>query len=456
MLEFTCFNEYDVRGELGVNLDENICYRISRAFASVLAAKKIVIGRDARESSPHLANCIADALEDSGVDVFDLGLCGTEEMYWAVNDFRACGGLQVTASHNPINYNGIKMVKFEARPLDMQTEFLKVKYLAELGGFSYTKKQGEHFDVGLQARKSYVNKIISFLDVAKLKPLKVVINSGHGAAGPTSFAIASALKSKNCKLIIKHINCKPDYKFPKGIPDPMNIRTHLETAEAVIREKADFGVALDGDFDRCAIFDENGIYVKGEFLVGLLAKYFLQKSPADRIAYDRRAIWNIEEIINEFGGSPVPTAIGHTNFKAALRNDGAIYGGEMSHHHYFRDFAFCDSGMVPWLLIAQILSSSQQNLSNLIEDRLSKFPSSGEHNFKLSDPSKAIERVVSEFAPRAISKDNIDGVSLSFDKWRFNIRCSNTEPLVRLNIEARGDNRIVAEELANISALLLQ
>ena len=455
MTEFTCFNEYDVRGELGINFDEGICYKISRAFASVLAAKTIVIGRDARESSPHLANCIADGLRDSGVDVFDLGLCGTEEMYWAVNDFNACGGLQVTASHNPINYNGIKMVKSGARPLDAQTEFLDVKHLAELGSFSYTKRKGQNFDVGSKARKSYVNKIISFLDVAKLKSLKVVINTGHGAAGPTLRAIASELKSQNCKLIIKHINCEADYTFPKGIPDPMNIRTQLETAEAVIREEADFGVALDGDFDRCAIFDEKGTYVKGECLVGLLAKYFLQKSPADRIAYDRRVIWNIEDIINEFGGRPVPTAIGHTNFKAALRSDGAIYGGEMSHHHYFRDFAFCDSGMIPWLLIAQILSGSQQNLSNLIEDRVLKFPSSGENNFKLSDPLKAIERVVSEFAPRAISKDNIDGVSLSFDTWRFNIRCSNTEPLVRLNIEARGDNRIVAEELANISALLL-
>ena len=450
----TCFNEYDIRGELDVNFDADICYRIGAALPYILGSGDFVLGWDARESSPELADSVAEGLKISGANVLDIGLCGTEEMYWAVNEFNACGGIQVTASHNPINYNGLKIVKSGAAPLDLETEYGLLKTFVESGLSVPQNGSGVHENISSQARNAYVAKILSFVDISKIKPLTVVINSGNGAAGPTFDAISEELFKQGCNIRFIRIQHQPNHTFPNGIPNPLISVHHAVTGGVIINKQADFGVAFDGDFDRCVIFDEGGKYINGEYIIGLLSTYFLEKSPKATVVYDRRVVWNIEDVIRNSGGTTFVSKTGHVNFKIKLRETNAIYGGEISHHHYFKDFAYCDSGMIPWLLVALILSSSGGKLSDLVSNRIEKFPSSGEHNFVVSDPTVAVATVVKNFERDAVNVDYSDGVSLSFKDWRFNIRRSITEPLLRLNIESRGNAGILVTKLAEISSLL--
>jgi phosphomannomutase len=454
VIDLTCFKAYDIRGEIGVNIDEDIAYRIGRATAQHLKAKTVVIGFDARETSPAFAASAARGVIDAGSDVLNIGMAGTEEMYWAVTEFGACAGIEVTASHNPINYNGMKIVKSESRPLDDVEDFQKIKMLVGAQAWAQASSLGQDRDVAVDARQKYLDQLLSFIDVTELSPLKIVINSGNGAAGPTVDAIIDRLKAQGAPLEFIRVHHQPDSTFPNGIPNPLLPANHAATADVVVREDADMGVAFDGDFDRCFFFDGAGQFVPGEYVVGLMAAIFLNKEAGGKIVHDPRVIWNTQDIVASKGGIKIQSKTGHAFIKQTMRANEAVYGGEMSAHHYFRDFAYCDSGMIPWLLVAELVSKSKRSLSDWVRDRFDAFPSSGEINFRVDDAGAAIDRVLSTYSADALSLDETDGVSLAFSDWRFNLRRSNTEPLVRLNIEARGASESLKLRVADISKLL--
>jgi phosphomannomutase len=436
--QLTCFKAYDVRGELGVDFDADIAYRIGRAVAQHFLAKKVVVGRDARETSPQLAEAVACGVTDAGADVLDLGLCGTEEMYWAVTQFNACAGIEVTASHNPINYNGMKIVKSRSRPLDEIKDFQKIKLLATTAKWSSEILAGDIRNISVKGRKKYVEKCLSFVEVNSFKDLRIVVNCGNGAAGPTFDAIADALMERNAPLEFIRVHHNPDHTFPNGIPNPLLPENHSATGNVVLSEGADFGVAFDGDFDRCFFFDSEGKFVPGEYVVGLLASIFLKKEQGAKIVHDPRVILNTRDIVKSHGGVTIQSKTGHAFIKQTMRSHQAAYGGEMSAHHYFRNFAYCDSGMIPWLLIAELTSKSGKSLSDLVRNRFEMFPSSGEINFQVENADETIEAILSNY--KAIAElDIMDGISLLFEDWRFNLRKSNTEPLVRLNVESKGN-----------------
>ena len=453
--ELTCFKAYDIRGEIDININEAIAYRVGRSVAQHFNSKSIVVGFDARETSPAFAKAVGQGIMDAGSNLIDIGLAGTEEMYWAVSNFSASAGIVVTASHNPINYNGMKIVKSGSRPLNDNEDFKAIKNLAETKKWAKTDNKGSHFDYSNQARSDYVTKVLSFVNRNKLKPLKIVINSGNGAAGPTFDAIEKKLNTNNPKIEFVRVDHTPDSTFPNGIPNPLLPENHHKTADIVKNVGADFGVAFDGDFDRCFFFDETGKFVPGEYLVGLLASIFLEKEQGATIVHDPRVIWNTQDIVSQKGGKAEQSKTGHAFIKQTMRKHEAVYGGEMSAHHYFRDFAYCDSGMIPWLLVAELVSIKNQSLGDLVKDRVSSFPSSGEINFKVKDADNSISSVLENYQSQAKTLDKTDGFSLIIDDWRFNLRKSNTEPLVRLNIESKGTSINLDDQVKKISKLLI-
>ena len=455
MTELTCFKAYDIRGELGVSMNPSIAYRIGRAVAQHFQARSVIIGRDARETSQELAEAVARGVGDAGGDVMDIGLAGTEEMYWAVTEFSACAGIEVTASHNPINYNGVKIVKSESQPLDDVKDFKVIKRLAETENWVAAKSSGIIYEMSENARHKYTKRVLSFIDVALLKPLKIVVNSGNGAAGPTFDAISKKLKLKGAPLEFIRVHHKPDHSFPNGIPNPLLPENRAATKDVVIREGADLGIAFDGDFDRCFFFDGTGKFVPGEYIVGLLATIFLEKENGATIVHDPRVVWNTQDIVSEKSGFVVQSKTGHAFVKQTMRNHEAVYGGEMSAHHYFRDFSYCDSGMIPWLMIAELISTSNKSLGEWINERVEKFPSSGEQNFKVVDADQVILSIVAKFKGKG-DFDDMDGISFTFRNWRFNLRKSNTEHLVRLNVESRGIGVDILKKVAEIKNIILK
>jgi phosphomannomutase len=453
-MTLTCFKAYDIRGRLGIDLDEEIAYRIGRAFAQTLGTKAVVLGRDVRASSKSLADSVAQGLMDEGCEVMDLGLSGTEEMYFATTHFQADGGICVTASHNPMDYNGMKMVRAGSAPLDTATGLARIKELAEQNTFSASHATGNITDIAKEAREAYVDRIVSFADISALKPLKILVNAGHGTAGPTFDAIVEHLEKRGAPLKFERLFHEPDGTFPEGIPNPLLPENRPRTAQAVRDAGADFGVAWDGDFDRCFFFDHTGAFIDGEYVVGLLAEAFLAKDPGATIIHDPRVIWNTQDIVEKAKGRAVQTRTGHAFIKQAMREENAVYGGEMSAHHYFRDFVHCDSGMVPWILVAELVSR-HGSLKDLVAHRKAAFPSSGEINFTLADPKGAIERVQAVFELQATAIDEMDGLGFELGDWRFNLRSSNTEPVVRLNVEARGDAKLVSDGVELVKSLLI-
>lgn len=452
MTQLTCFKAYDIRGRLGIDLDDVIAGRIGRGFARALGAKRVVLGRDCRASSKALAQAVAQALQDEGAHVLDLGLSGTEEMYFATTQFEADGGICVTASHNPMDYNGMKMVRAGSAPLDAEGGLARIRALAEGNDFG-PAQNGQITDISTEARAAYVARVLSFVDMAALKPLKILVNAGNGAAGPTFDAIAAALAAQGAPLHFIRMHHRPDGSFPNGIPNPLLPENQPQTAAAVRAAGADFGVAWDGDFDRCFFFDHAGEFIAGEYLVGLLSEVFLAKEPGATIIHDPRVIWNTLDVVGRAGGQAVQSRTGHAFIKQAMRDHGAVYGGEMSAHHYFRDFCYCDSGMIPWLVVAELVSRKGA-LRDLVARRRADFPSSGEINFTLPDVPAAMARVRARFQPQACSLDETDGLSLDMGKWRFNLRASNTEPVLRLNAETRGDEALLQTSVAQLRALL--
>lgn len=452
MTALTCFTAYDVRGRLGVDLDGAIAYRIGRAFAQVLQAKTVVLGYDIRPTSRGLADQIAQALMDAGCTVLHLGLSGTEEMYFATSHFAAGGGICVTASHNPIEYNGMKMVQAGSAPLG-EAEFEQIKTLAQADVFAPPLLTGHLQDVGAAARQAYAQCVTSFVDVASLRPLKILVNAGHGTGGPTFDAIARRLTDLGAPLVFERIFHLPDGTFPKGIPNPMLPGNRPATSDAVRTSGADFGVAWDGDFDRCFFFDHQGDFVDGEYVTGLLAGAILTKDPGATIIHDPRVIWNTQDVVASAGGRAVQARTGHAFIKQAMRDTDAAYGGEMSAHHYFKDFFYCDSGMIPWLMLAEQISK-RGPLAGLVADRKAAFPSSGEINFTLTDPAAGLARVLAVMGPQAHKIDHMDGLSCDMGQWRFNLRCSNTEALVRLNVEVRNDIHLLDDCIQQVETVL--
>ncbi len=446
------FKSYDVRGRLGVDLDDGLARRIGYAFATVMQPGTVVVGRDVRDSSPALAMALTNGLRDGGVDVIDIGLCGTEEVYFATDHFGAGGGLMVTASHNPIDYNGIKMVQKGARPISGASGLDAIRDLALTGEFDATAARGALRQEN--PRGAYVDHVLGYLDQKGLAPLRILVNAGNGAAGPTFDAIADGLGRMVVPFDFVRLYHAPDSTFPNGIPNPLLIENRSMTGNAVIKFGADLGVAWDGDFDRCFFFDEKGQFIDGEYVVALLAQTFLAKAPGAKIVHDPRVMWNTVDVVRAAGGVPVASPTGHAHLKAKMREVDAVYGGEMSAHHYFRNFMYCDSGMIPALLVAELLARSQRTLSAMVAEMQTAYPSSGEINFKLTDVDAAVAAFEAAYLEQARRESRLDGISLDMGEWRVNLRRSNTEALLRLNIETRGDRGLLAAKIAEISAVL--
>ena len=440
------FGAYDIRGIYPETINEEIAYRIGRFFPSLFTAKKVVVGNDIRLSGPAIKKALMKGLVESGCDVIDIGQCGTEMIYFATFHLKLDGGVMITASHNPKEYNGMKFVRQEARPISGDTglrELEKQVADGELPAVAEVSGKVESLDI----TKEYVNHILSYVDVAKLKPLKVVVNAGNGASGPILDVMEKYLPFELVK-----VHHEPDGNFPNGVPNPLLPENRDATAKAVQKSGADAGVAWDGDFDRCFMFDEQGNFIEGYYMVGFLAKAFLQKNAGEKIIYDPRLTWNTEDLVKENGGIPVISKSGHAFIKEKMRAENAIYGGEMSAHHYFRDFSYCDSGMIPWLLVLELLSKADgKSLSDLMKERMESYPCSGEINSKVKDADEVLTRIEKEYGPKG-KVMKIDGLSVDLNTWRFNLRKSNTEPVIRLNVETRQNDSLMqakTEELLN-------
>lgn len=446
-MDLRCFKAYDIRGKVPLELDEELARRLGLALHTQLEPGEVVLGRDVRLSSPALQQALAEGLRSAGRDVVDIGVGGTEEVYFHTFHRRAAGGVMVTASHNPMDYNGMKLVREHARPISGDSGLFALREACERPLPHAAAAQGrERHDPD---KSAFVEHLLGYVDTARLKPLSIVVNAGNGGAGLVVDQLAPHLPFEFVR--IQH---EPDGRFPHGIPNPLLPECREATAQAVRDSGADFGVAWDGDFDRCFFFDGAGNFIEGYYLVGLLATALLRNAPGGRVIHDPRLTWNTIEMVEAAGGVPVMSKTGHAFIKERMRLEDAIYGGEMSAHHYFRDFAYCDSGMIPWLLIAALVSETGQSLAQLVENRMRAFPCSGEINFRVQDAARTVQRVHERHLALRPALDHTDGLSADFGDWRFNLRSSNTEPLLRLNVESRGDPRLLQARTAELSALI--
>jgi len=472
-MTLACFKAYDIRGKLGTELNEDIAYRIGRAYAQHLNARRVAVGGDVRLTSESLKQALARGLMEGGADVVDIGMTGTEEVYFAAFHLDVDGGIEVTASHNPMDYNGMKLVARGAVPISGDSGLKAIQALAETNNFASATSRGTVTKQSIL--EPYITHLLTYLDTASIKPLKLVVNSGNGAAGHVIDALESRFKQLGVPVTFIKVHHQADGTFPNGIPNPLLPENRAATADAVRMHGADMGIAWDGDFDRCFLFDEHGEFIEGYYIVGLLAEAFLTKHPGEKIIHDPRLTWNTIDMVNRAGGVPIQSKTGHAFIKERMRAENAIYGGEMSAHHYFRDFAYCDSGMIPWLLVAELLSHGGKKLSKLVNERISAYPCSGEINYRVTDVAMTLEHVLKYYinpspglaslAPQAKSEgrglmhvnpiiDRTDGVSVEFPDWRFNLRGSNTEPLLRLNVETRNDKAAMVTRVSEIEQLI--
>ena len=446
-IEISCFKPYDVRGRIPDQLNEDIAYRIGRAYAAWLEPKNVVVGYDIRLTSASLCNSLSKGLLDAGVDVINIGQCGTEEIYFATSHLKTSGGIVVTASHNPKDYNGMKLVREDSKPISGDTGLNEIKAIAEAGEFAPIGQRGTLTQQ--DTKPAYVEHLLSYVDVSALKPLKLVVNAGNGGAG----AIVDLLEPHLPFKFIK-VHHQADGHFPNGVPNPLLIENRQPSIDAILASKADIGIAWDGDFDRCFFFDERAGFVEGYYIVGLLAESFLSANPGGKIIHDPRLTWNTIAIAKAFGGEAIQCKTGHAFIKERMRLEDAVYGGEMSAHHYFRDFAYCDSGMIPWLLVAQMICKTGKTLSQLVEERMAAFPASGEINRTIQNPAALLKKVQTHYEGAALALDFTDGLSMTFEQWRFNLRMSNTEPVVRLNVESRADTALMKAKTAELLGLM--
>jgi phosphomannomutase/phosphomannomutase/phosphoglucomutase len=446
------FKAYDVRGRVPDQLNESMAELIGQAYAGFIGASRVVVGHDVRLTSPALAQALCRGLVSAGVNVVDIGEVGTEEVYFACFSMGLDGGVMVTASHNPKDYNGMKFTREQARPISADTGLHEIEQ-AVIAAMHAPATSSGHDRRGIielvDNRPAYIDHLLSYVDVTQLRPLRIVVNAGNGGAG----AIVDRLEDRLPFEFIK-VHHNPDGSFPNGVPNPLLPENRAVTSEAVVAHGADLGVAWDGDFDRCFFFDERGEFVEGYYLVGLLAQKALRRHPGAKIVHDPRLVWNTLEMVQEAGGIPVLCKSGHAFIKEKMRAVDAAYGGEMSAHQYFKEFAYCDSGMIPWLQVAEALSQERRPLSAMVDERIARYPVSGEINLTLADPAGALAAAKREYSAGAISVDETDGLSVEFSRWRFNVRMSNTEPVVRVNVETRADKLLLQEKTEELLQFL--
>jgi len=437
-MDLSCFKAYDLRGRVPEQLNPELAERIGRAYVEVTGARKVIVGYDIRLSSPEISRALEAGLMAAGADVYDIGLGGTEQVYFATSHYKMDGGIMVTASHNPKDHNGMKMVGPESRPISSDNGLNEIRDRVAQP-FTDAPEPGKYHTLDVMA--DYVEHLLGYVDVATLKPLTIVANPGNGGAG----LVVEELE-KHLPFSFVKVNFEADGNFPNGVPNPILKENRASTADAVKQSGADMGIAWDGDYDRCFFFDETGRFLEGYYIVGLLADQFLRKAGGGKIIHDPRLTWNTLELVKAAGGEAIESKTGHAFIKQRMRDEDALYGGEMSAHHYFRDFAYCDSGMIPWLLVAERLCQSGQTLSSLIDARIEAFPTSGEINSTIADPAKVIAAIEAKYSVGAKKVSHVDGVSIEYDNWRFNLRMSNTEPVVRLNVESRADKALMEEK----------
>ncbi|MFK8051070.1 MAG: phosphomannomutase [Halioglobus sp.] len=447
MQSITCFKAYDVRGRVPDQLNEDIARRIGRAFAEIVKPKKVVVGHDIRLSSEAIKAALVRGLIEQGVDVYDIGMCGTEEIYFATSHAEMDGGIVVTASHNPKDYNGMKFVREGSRPISGDSGLFAIKDLAENDDFTLAPEPGVLRPLDISS--AYVEHLLSYVETDKLSPLKIVVDAGNGGAGRVIDLLEPLLPFEFIKL-----HHEPDGNFPNGVPNPLLPENRAAAIEAVMEYGADMAIAWDGDFDRCFFFDENGDFIEGYYIVGLLAQAFLSQQTGSKIVHDPRLTWNTVDIVQSGGGEAVQSKTGHAFIKERMRLEDAIYGGEMSAHHYFRDFAYCDSGMIPWLLVAGLMAVQHSPLSAMVAQRQAAFPCSGEINRTIDNPAKILALAEATYQADAIEIEHVDGLSMSFANWRFNLRMSNTEPVVRLNVESRADLALMEAKTQELLTLI--
>ncbi len=448
MEKINSFKAYDIRGKVPSELNAELAYKVGKSVAKYLNAKSVVIGRDVRKSSPELSKALANGLTDAGCDVIDLGLCGTEMIYFATPYLNADGGVMITASHNPPEYNGLKFVKRGSVPMGYDSGLKEIEKMIlnnQLGENSIQK--------GKVVQKNIMNEFIEslkkFYNPEKIKPYKVVVNAGNGCVGPALDELEKNLPIKMIKVFHE-----PDSNFPNGVPNPLLPENRHSTIEAMKKNNADLGVAWDGDYDRCFFFDEKGNFIEGYYIVGLLAKSILKLNPNEKIVHDPRLTWNTIEVVKKSGGEAVVSKSGHAYIKQKMREVNAIYGGEMSAHHYFRDNFYSDSGLIPFLLILQLISEENKPFSSLVEEMVNSYPCSGEINSTIENPKEKLEQIKAKYSDGII--DELDGVSIEYPNWRFNVRLSNTEPLIRLNVESRGDKNLMEEKTKELLNFIRQ
>ena len=468
-IEITCFKSTDIRGKVPSQLNGDVAYRVGRAYVDFLNSeittsnhsssnalsktqassklKTIVVGHDVRLTSPELSKSLMKGLTDAGANVVFVGLCGTEEIYFYTFDNQFDGGICVTASHNPIDFNGMKFVREKAKPISRDNGLTDIQCIAEMGDFREPVSKG-----GIEQkclRQSYIEHLLTYINPTVLKPLKIVCNAGNGGAGEIIDSLEPYLPFEFIK-----IHHEPDGNFPNGLPNPLLKDKRQDTIDAVKRYGADFGVAWDGDFDRCFFVDETGRFIEGYYIVGLLAKAFLVKCPGEKIVHDPRLVWNTQAIAKEFGGETIQSKAGHSFIKAIMRENDAVYGGEMSAHHYFRDFEYCDNGMIPWLLIAELVCFREQSLSSMVEYRMSCFPCSGEINNSVENTDYVLKAVEEYYKDACIQTIYDDGLTMIFDQWRFNLRPSSSEPVIRFNLETEANEDLMDQKTAELDGLI--
>lgn len=451
-MNITAFKAYDIRGRIPSELNSDISYAIGRAYAEYLHPQKVVVGHDIRLSSQDLSDSLVKGLIDGGAEVIDIGMCGTEMIYFATSHLKTDGGIMVTASHNPKEYNGMKLVREQSRPISGDTGLNDIRDLVASSSYNgpehdelYYEEKSQRYDI----YDEYAKHVVSYINKDNLKPLKIVTNAGNGVGALLLKAIAVYLPFEFIS-----INAEPDGNFPNGVPNPLLVENREATAKAVREYHADFGIAWDGDADRCFLFDEEGKFIEGYYIVGLLAQSFLLKEKGAAIIHDPRLYWNTVDIVENEGGRAVESKTGHAFIKERMRLENAVYGGEMSAHHYFRDFSYCDSGMLPWLLISELVCSKNRKLSEFVADSEQRYPISGEINRTVKNTKQAIDTILGKYESKACNVSHVDGISLEFENWRFNLRASNTEPVLRLNVESRGNSALVDEKTKEILSVI--
>jgi phosphomannomutase len=431
VLEPKVFKAYDVRGLYGSELDEEGARAVGRAFVEVFEPKRIAVGHDMRVSSPTMAAAVIAGAAEAGADVLELGLVGTEMVYFAVGRLGLDGGIAVTASHNPKEYTGMKIVRAGALPVGGESGLLEIRDRAMSGVRPQTGPNGtvEAYDVW----PGYVERVLSFVDRTAIQPLKVVIDAANGMAGVMLPPVLEHLP----QLEVVRCYFEPDGTFPNHEPNPLLPENREFIVRKTLEERADFGVAFDGDADRCFFVDDSGEFVPGDFATALFAESVLAKEPGAKVIYDVRASWAVPQTIERAGGVPLVNRVGHAFIKHRMREEHAAFGGEVSGHYYFRDFSQADSGVVPFLLMLELLSERGQKLSEILRPFREQFCITGELNTPVPDVDAKLQELEERFGPEG-RVSHLDGLSVEADDWHFNVRPSNTEPLLRLNLEALG------------------